>query len=728
MFHDTAEDVTMEKNSTRKFTIAFKLGLAVSLSLLLFFVLFGFILSVAIEGPIIEREKTVLGQDARAIADSVKAQVDFMSEIISVYGHDQRIPSAIEQKKPANLNAICDEFVNLSGIISNVFIVDERGFITSSHSKTDIGTDVGTERYFTSIMIDGKALFESPDITVSQLGTTLRYTSVPIALGQRRLGVLVVALDLDTVGHNYVANKLFGKTGFAAVVSEKGDVIMNADALTALGVKIDTLPVFAKIKASEDGFVSFAHGRTVEYLAYQKIGEDEPWYILAIEPRAELLTLATIIRLYLVVFFIVTVVLTCAAILWTIHRVMLKRITALITMMDKAASGDTAARCLVTSSDEIGFIQERFNNLMQSLSDLVRNIVVTMGELKEVGDGLEQSMEETAASVGQINANVGTTRERVESQRENVTETSAVVEEIARSIEALNGTIGSQAAAIAESSSAIEEMVGNIQSISRTAGNAGSLAASVRDESDEAKEKLGEVVTLVDDVQRNSENLLETNDLIASIAEQTNLLAMNAAIEAAHAGEAGRGFSVVADEIRKLAEATTEQSIATGATLRSVKENIDKMATLVGSTRDALYNTFDGVVRVENVLKEIGNAMEEQNQGSNQVLSALRTMQELTQQVQSGSLEMKGGNENILESVTSLNTISNQIREAITEISAGTTDITRAVTEVREMSHRNGMAIGTVLEYASVFSTSDGKKTDVPESPQATLDRGSTTP
>ena len=125
-----------------------------------------------------------------------------------------------------------------------------------------------------------------------------------------------------------------------------------------------------------------------------------------------------------------------------------------------------------------------------------------------------------------------------------------------------------------------------------------------------------------------------------NIASQTNLLSMNAAIEAAHAGEAGKGFAVVADEIRKLAESSSEQSKIISAVLKKIKTSID---AITHSTEDVLkkFDAIDeGVRTVAQQDKTILNAMDEQGQGSKQILQAMSRLNELTQGVKKEAHQM----------------------------------------------------------------------------------------
>jgi len=200
-------------------------------------------------------------------------------------------------------------------------------------------------------------------------------------------------------------------------------------------------------------------------------------------------------------------------------------------------------------------------------------------------------------------------------------------------MEQLNEHVEEQSASVAASSSATEEMIANIQSVTDTLVTNSKNVKELQEASEAGHMSLNEVVTDIQGIARESESLLEINAVMQNIASQTNLLSMNASIEAAHAGDSGRGFAVVADEIRKLAESSSKQSKTIGGVLKSIKGSIDKIT----KSTDAVLSKFDaigdGVKTVAMQEDSILGAMEEQGQGSKQILQAVSNVNEVTHQV-----------------------------------------------------------------------------------------------
>ena len=207
-------------------------------------------------------------------------------------------------------------------------------------------------------------------------------------------------------------------------------------------------------------------------------------------------------------------------------------------------------------------------------------------------------------------------------------------------MEQLNGNVSEQAAAVTESAAAIEEMVANIQSVTNALIKNADQVQELQSASEVGNKGINEVVTDIRGIASESESLLEINSVMANIASQTNLLSMNAAIEAAHAGESGRGFAVVADEIRKLAESSSKQSKTIGTVLKTIKSSIDKITRLAENVLTR-FDTIDGGIKaVAEQERSVLNAMEEQKQGSEQVLQAIGQVSDITQRVKNDAEQM----------------------------------------------------------------------------------------
>jgi methyl-accepting chemotaxis protein len=205
------------------------------------------------------------------------------------------------------------------------------------------------------------------------------------------------------------------------------------------------------------------------------------------------------------------------------------------------------------------------------------------------------------------------------------------------------------------------------------------------------------------EIVRDSEGLLEINSVMENIASQTNLLSMNAAIEAAHAGDAGKGFAVVADEIRKLAESSSEQSRTIGTVLKKIKTSIDKITASTGNVLTKFEAIDSSVKTVTEQEDTIRNAMEEQGEGSKQILEGIGEVNEITRQVKSGSNEMLEGAKEVIQESNNLEKATQEITSGMNEMASGAEQINVAVNHVNEISGKNREGIDALIREVSRF-------------------------
>jgi methyl-accepting chemotaxis protein len=246
-------------------------------------------------------------------------------------------------------------------------------------------------------------------------------------------------------------------------------------------------------------------------------------------------------------------------------------------------------------------------------------------------------------------------------------------------------------------------MVANINSVTRTLIDNAINVKTLRDASEVGRTGLQDVASDIQEIARESEGLLEINSVMENIASQTNLLSMNAAIEAAHAGEAGKGFAVVADEIRKLAESSSEQSKTIGTVLKKIKSSIDKIT----SSTDNVLKKFEAIDTSVSVVAEqednIRFSMEEQGEGSKQILQGISRVNEITRQVKNDSSQMLEGSKEVIKESEDLEKVTQDIASNINEMASSVHQINNTIIQVNEISTRNREGIHTLIREVSRF-------------------------
>lgn len=379
-----------------------------------------------------------------------------------------------------------------------------------------------------------------------------------------------------------------------------------------------------------------------------------------------------------------------------------------IVQLEQLASGrkDLTQKINIGSVDELGTISGLVNNFSQNLRVSVDELKAAQYSLASMGEEMNQTAAGTANAVQEMYRNVAVVREKSQTQLASVAESSGAMEQIARNIESLDGLIGTQGSSITQASSAIEEMVGNVNamtgSINRMAEEFQILSAAARD----GQDTLSVSSERIKQISTRSEALMEANKVISDIASQTNLLAMNAAIEAAHAGQAGRGFSVVADEIRKLAESSAQNSTTIRNELSQVQSAIADVVMTSRASETAFTSVSVKIGETEDLVKEIHQGMKEQKEGSSQILEALKTMNQISQQVRIGSSEMRTGNTRVLGEIDLLRTSSLEIGKRLEAMAENTGSIADSAQRVSSLAQGTEETIRHMDQALKAFITS----------------------
>ena len=379
--------------------------------------------------------------------------------------------------------------------------------------------------------------------------------------------------------------------------------------------------------------------------------------------------------------------------------------SSVISLVENLSSAkkDLTKRILIYSVDEIGTISGMVNTFSGHLGEGIREIKNGQQELSVSGVQLEENAAGMAASIVQISDAAEQMLERTRSQENSVGNSSETIQNIALNIQALEKSIETQLQSMNQASSAVEEMAGNISSICNVTGKMASHFNTLAEAAEKGSKIQQESRSRIDEIEKDSRGLQETNRIISAIAAQTNLLAMNAAIEAAHAGDHGRGFAVVANEIRTLAENASAESGKIHAELKALQETIKKIVTDAEASGKVFSDVFNRVKETEKLVLEVDNAVREQKIGARAVMDSLFLMNETVSKVNSGSKEMHKGNETILNEIKSIQNGCAHISAQIEEISGGIRNINTGASEVSGLAKAVYSSINRISAIANGF-------------------------
>jgi methyl-accepting chemotaxis protein len=370
-------------------------------------------------------------------------------------------------------------------------------------------------------------------------------------------------------------------------------------------------------------------------------------------------------------------------------------------LAEEVSKGNLAADIKSQSRDEIGWLEH-------SMRQMVKNLRTVVGQISTSSRTVATSAEEISASSVQM-------AKGAEAQTSSTEQTSATMVQMAAQMQALARNAEALAANVDETSSSIQQMSATLVQTSQNGeallqaveeamsrlttmiDNIGSIASRVHmvDEVSqrsvvEAKNNGEQLRTSIGSIGSQSEEIGKIVKVIEGIADQTNLLALNAAIEAARAGEAGRGFAVVADEVRRLAERSVQATQEIGSVIESVQLETRAAVNLMGGVLGAIVESID---KTSHLVGEAARATEEHAVGAKEVLRMAGGMATLTRQIAASVRENAAGAKEITGAAQKMNQLTHQMSEAVSEQKRGGEMVVKAVESVALVSRQNLVAV-----------------------------------
>ncbi len=748
--------------------------------------------SSAVNDQMQQKLEAVASQEA---ATTKKDMSFYLSTVNSMSG-SLRLLNGGAVPDSALLKTILTSTQSFSSDMKEIDVLGADGAIVSSSSGSKL--DIGDEEFFKTALTGVPSVSDpvlTPDgdevVYMAAPMATNGVTTQVLLAGMSFKDYYQNTLASNTTGLG---------NGYAYIVDKNGVLIGHPDStkLTKENLTQNSSPQLAAAAVAmtrgETGVAHYTYEGVNKYVAYQPIGING-WALAVTEPTSEALAAVNSFQHTMIVTLVIMAIIAAIAAFW-----LARNIAGPMQFLSRQASDfaegglgedlDAAKKeKIARRKDEVGVLGRSFHKMETSLADMagaatriadadltvevqprsdrdvlgkafakmVKGLNETLAQIDETAqslasakDQLAQSADQAAQATQQVAQTASEVAESTGQQAANTQEVSQALDHLSRAIEQVVEDAEAQtrqvqaASALSEKVSVCGDTVSDAAQKalerSRQAGETSQEGAEMVQKAIDGMERIKIAVEGASgEISRLGERSTEIGKIVAvidDIAAQTNLLALNAAIEAARAGEQGRGFAVVADEVRKLAErvgtATKEIADLITGIQQGVEGTVKAMeqgsvetgegAKLAAEASQSLRQILTVVEEMNSEIVDIATSSEELKKAGAEMYGTMEQTQKLVEKSLSASEEIRGNAAQVIEGVSGIAAIAEQNSAATEQVSASAQEMSAQVEEVTAATHSLGEMAEDLRERVAGFKLRDTRLTDVSRTPSKSED------
>ncbi len=523
-------------------------------------------------------------------------------------------------------------------------------FKTYPNDKMPAGYDATkTDWYMRALGQKGKVII-TPEYIDKGTGKSVITLAKTVEKNGKVVGVVEIDLTLNTLAQQ-ISTKKLGNTGYVFIAEASGKVLAHPIQKLINTNTASKLPFWNTAKSKNSGFVNYDDMDSSKFGVYQT-NELTGWKLVATLDQSELSNDTKFI-IHTTLLIILIMGLISVAMSLVLSKGIAYNIQKLKAVFAKASNGDLTVSIKALTKDEFEDLATSFNLMIKNILSIMNNVTNSSKTVSETSTTLASMSEEVTASISEVSSAIEQVSIGATQQAQNAQDGALAMDDLSNRLDK-----------ISDSSNEMDK----ISSGTKDLGSKGlSMIDTLIEKSNKTKSSTKSVNEIIQDMNESTKQINAISETLVSITEQTNLLSLNASIESARAGEAGKGFSVVAGEIRKLAEQS--------------KNSTEEIKEIIANIQKKSIAAVNAIKSTQTVVNEQDLAVGETKEIFSEILKSIDVMITKVEEVKISIVDVNEKKQSTVLEIENISAISEQTAASSEQVTASTEEITATMEE-----------------------------------------------